>query len=177
MVWSLRENDSMNIYFLRHGIAADMGPPGQGDAGRPLTAEGKEKMRQIARGMKSLEIKHPVVWTSPYRRALETAQIVSQAMRSPKKPFLFEPLEPMGDPRFLVQELIKKSASLQDIMIVGHEPYLSSLISVLAFGSETGAVEMKKGSLCKVSANSLCYGACGRIEWLLAPKQLIALKQ
>ena len=47
----------MELYFLRHGIAADEGPAGMGDAGRPLTKDGIAKMQAGARGMRRLGLR------------------------------------------------------------------------------------------------------------------------
>ena len=58
------------------------------------------------------------------------------------------------------------------MLLVGHEPYLSGLISLLVSGEATCAVVMKKGGLCKLSIESLKPGRCAALEWLLTPKQM-----
>ncbi len=57
-------------------------------------------------------------------------------------------------------------------MLVGHEPYLSTLISLLLSGDGGLQVEMKKGGLCKLSVESLKHGRCAKLEWLLTPRQM-----
>jgi phosphohistidine phosphatase len=60
-------------------------------------------------------------------------------------------------------------------MLVGHEPYLSGLISLLVSGDSDCRIVMKKGGLCKLSVGTLKHGRCAALEWLLTPKQLAAM--
>ena len=61
---------------------------------------------------------------------------------------------------------------LDSILLVGHEPYLSGLVSLLAAGHEGFCVVLKKGGLCKLATESLKLGRCAALEWLLTPKQM-----
>ena len=58
------------------------------------------------------------------------------------------------------------------VLLVGHEPDLSGLISLLVAGDTASAVVMKKGGLCKLSTESLKHGRCAALAWLLTPKQM-----
>src|SRR5689334_2900287 len=69
----------MELYFLRHGIAADTGPEDSGDAGRPLTEEGIDKLKEAARGLRRLGVRPDVLLSSPLVRARQTAEIVRKA--------------------------------------------------------------------------------------------------
>ena len=62
--------------------------------------------------------------------------------------------------------------SPESVLLVGHEPYLSGLISLLVSGKETFTVTMKKGGLCKLSTDSLHHGRCAALDWLLTPRQM-----
>jgi phosphohistidine phosphatase SixA len=53
---------------------------------------------------------------------------------------------------------------------VGHEPYLSELISVLLTGRLDLPLALKKGGVCRLTANRLHYGRCATLEWLLTPR-------
>jgi len=59
----------------------------------------------------------------------------------------------------------------RSLLLVGHEPYLSQLIAVL-IGGEKMRMDFKKGGLCCISAESLTFGRCATLEWLLTPKML-----
>ncbi len=64
--------------------------------------------------------------------------------------------------------------SPDDVLLVGHEPYLSDLISLLLSGESGLAIVMKKAGFCKLSIGQLCFGRCATLEWLVTPK-LMAL--
>ena len=57
-------------------------------------------------------------------------------------------------------------------MLVGHEPYLSRLIALLTAGETGVAIDLKKGGLGKLEAESLHYGRCATLVWLLTPRQM-----
>ena len=60
-------------------------------------------------------------------------------------------------------------------LLVGHEPYLGRLISTLLTGGPDLTLTLKKGGLCKLTVSRLRYGRCATLEWLLTPRQMIAI--
>lgn len=163
----------MELYILRHGIAEPhAGVPGSGDTERRLTSEGVDKMRRAAKGMKALELSFDLILSSPLRRAKETAEIVAEEFNAAKKLQLIGALGPDGNPKELIDELRKHSRGAKKALIVGHEPYLSRLISLLISGDTRSSIEFKKGALCKLTAGSLDYGRCAALEWLMTSRQL-----
>ena len=68
----------MDLLVIRHAIAVDPADSTDDDS-RPLTAEGKKKMRQGAQGLRQSVPQIDVLATSPLTRAVETAEIVSEA--------------------------------------------------------------------------------------------------
>ncbi len=65
-----------------------------------------------------------------------------------------------------------------NILLVGHEPDLGDLIGVLlAAGRAKLSLGLKKGGLCWLSAESLAYGPCARLEGWLTPRQLRLLSR
>jgi len=163
----------MDLYILRHGIAVEPGTPGyENDADRPLTPEGQRKLRQIADAMEALELSFDRILSSPYLRARQTAEIVAEALEARQKLELSDTLTPGGSIKRLVELLNRLEPSPESVLLVGHEPYLSGLISLLVSGKETFAVVMKKGGLCKLTIESLKPGRCAALQWLLTPKQM-----
>jgi phosphohistidine phosphatase len=163
----------MKLYLLRHGIAVEPGTPGYAnDADRPLTPEGERKLRQIAEAMEALELSFDLILSSPYLRAQQTAEVVAEVLEAGKKLELSDSLTPAGSTKKLVELLNARQPSPESVLLVGHEPYLSGLVSLLVSGRETFAVVMKKGGLCKLSTESLKPGRCAALEWLLTPKQM-----
>lgn len=141
----------MNLYLLRHGPAAEPDDPRyRQDRDRPLTEEGFDKMRRAARGMARLELAFDLVIASPYLRAAQTAEVVVSAL-SPAPPLETSvALVPEGDPGPLFTALAAREPAPQSVLLVGHEPFMSDLISRLLTGGPGLPVEMKKGALCKI---------------------------
>jgi phosphohistidine phosphatase len=162
----------MNLYILRHGVAADSAPGGGGDAARPLTSEGEAKMWRITKAMAALELSFDMILSSPYLRARQTAEIVAEAFGAQKRMELCDALTPAGRVKELIGIITHRKPPPENVLLVGHEPNLSELISVLVSGDAGFSVALKKGGLCKLTVASLKPGQCAGLEWLLTPKQM-----
>lgn len=167
----------MEIYLLRHAIAEPRDPfSAKPDRQRRLTPEGAQKMRRIARGMKSLGLSVDVILSSPFRRAKETAEIVANVFQL-KKALLFAPALAAGaDLRKLIDALKRQEGGAESVLLVGHEPDLSKLISLLVAGDSSFSITLKKGGLCKLTAETLSHESCATLEWLMTPSQLASLR-
>ena len=164
----------MQCLLLRHAPAVARGLPGYPrDQSRPLTDEGRKKMRQIAAGMKALDLAFDLILSSPYVRARQTAELVAGAFKRRRKVLPSQNLAPGGDGEALVQELIDLAAP--SILLVGHEPDLGRFVSVLVTGDTGLGLDLKKGGLCRLELPSPHYGRCGTLQWLLTPKLLAQL--
>jgi phosphohistidine phosphatase len=163
----------LELYILRHAIAVERGTPGyEKDAERPLTGQGATKMQDIARGMRAMKLSFDRAVSSPYLRARQTAEIVCQVFGCELE--FSRALTPEGNPATLIREIGARQNSR--ILLVGHEPYLTQLISVLIAGDADTNIELKKGGLAKLTMESLKYGKCATLEWLLTPKQLRSVR-
>jgi phosphohistidine phosphatase len=168
----------MILYIIRHAIAAPAGTSGQveDDSQRPLTDKGRKKMRKIAQGLKELEAQIDLVLTSPYLRAAQTAKILAKKFDLAKEKVIFtENLIPAGYPDQLVDEINTNYSEVENLALVGHEPSLSSLVSMLVSGDPTLSVTLKKGGVCRLSLEKLQYGRCAGLDWLLSPAQLVEI--
>ncbi len=162
------------IYVLRHGIAIERGTRGYTkDSDRPLTPEGCKKMRRIARMLRRFKLSFDLILSSPYVRARQTAEIVAKVLKAEDRMKFSEHLAAEGDAEELVEQLRRLYHSPQSILLVGHEPDLSQLISVLLTGQPNLALTLKKGGLCKLNVQRLVYGRCATLEWLLTPRHMI----
>jgi phosphohistidine phosphatase len=163
----------MNLYLLRHGIAVDPSAPDFAkDAERPLTPKGRRRLLQIAKAMGVLKIAPDVILSSPYVRAKQTAEIVAKLLKRRKKLKFTDELTPGGNPKALIQQLNELRPKPKNILIIGHEPYLSKLIALLTAGNTNMEIDLKKGSLCKLETESLRYARCATLVCLLAPRHL-----
>lgn len=165
----------VNLYFLRHGIAVEPGTQGYTrDSDRPLTPEGERKLVKIAEAMEAMELSFDLVFSSPYVRACQTAEIVVKVLKRTKKLEFSDALVPAGSARKLVDLL--NHIRPDDVLLVGHEPSMSELISLFTAGDANAIhVVMKKGGFCKLSTDSLQHGRCAALEWLLTPKQMVLM--
>jgi phosphohistidine phosphatase len=163
----------MEIFILRHGIAVARGTPGyKKDGDRPLTKEGEERTHQIAEAMLGIGLKFDLILSSPYVRAEQTAQIVAREFDV--EVTITKSLVPGANALDLIGEI--NEAKPDRVLLVGHEPDLSRLISVLVTGSTEAWIELKKGGLCKMTSDKLNFGQSATLNWLLTPKQLRSLR-
>jgi phosphohistidine phosphatase len=164
----------MNLFILRHGIAVERDPVSfPDDSRRPLTLKGAERLRLICQAMQALELSFDRILSSPYRRASQTAEIVATALTLKKVLEHRDELIPEGDPKALVRYLNQLRPEPENLLLVGHEPHLSGLMSQLISGEPTSAIDLKKGGLAKLEIEApLRLGPCAMLSWLLTPKQL-----
>jgi phosphohistidine phosphatase len=167
---------TMEIYLLRHAQAVEPSQKGfEIDSDRSLTREGKARMRRVARAMKRLGLDFNIIVTSPYLRARQTAEIVARILGAEDRLMVSNHLAPTGKAIGLIAELHRRYSYLDQVLLVGHEPYLSSLVAKLVTGKSCLALSVKKAALVKLNAESLRYSRCARLEWLIPPKVLAAL--
>ncbi|MGI0028513.1 MAG: phosphohistidine phosphatase SixA [Nitrososphaera sp.] len=162
----------MELFVLRHGEAGKRLLPGGKDSERPLTMAGKEEIAEIAKALFRLDVNFDFVATSPLKRSLQTAEIVAKQLKVKKGNFEeWTELKPEGSR----QELYRKLAQFKpesSVLVVGHEPYLSAMISELVFASSAANIVLKKGGFAKIGLTSLQPKAKGELRWLLTPKHL-----
>jgi phosphohistidine phosphatase len=160
----------MDLYILRHGIAEDVSESGL-DRDRVLTEEGIEKTKLAGKAIRKLDVSFEAILTSPYDRAKQTAEIVANELNAPDLLQMVEELAADSSPETVLTALQKVIRRQSSVLIVGHEPILSGLISLLLSGSASLAIAMKKGGLCKLSCIRPEPGAA-RLDWLLTSKHL-----
>jgi len=163
----------MKIHILRHGIAVESGTPGyENDAERPLIPKGKRQLRQTAAAMKTMGLRFDLILSSPYLRAKQTAEIVAESLKLKRQLRFSDTLAPDGSPTNLIRQLNELKPAPENVMLVGHEPYLSCLISVLTTGGTDLTMDFKKGGLCKLESEKLSHDRCATLVWLLTPRQM-----
>src|ERR1700704_4340543 len=134
----------MDLYLLRHAIAVDAEHFKGEDSDRPLTPDGEKKMRRIAKGMRALRLSFDAILSSPYRRAQDTAGVVASRFNMRRHLRLTNALTPSGSRRVLIQESAKLEDRSESIVLVGDEPYLSTLVAMLVFGRPAAGLNLKK---------------------------------
>lgn len=159
----------MNLYLLRHAEACN---PDRArfpsDALRPLTEKGDVRAREMGKTMRRLRLDLGLIWSSPYLRARQTADIVAEEMGIPDRVALHDRLAPDGDARQLMDDISDLDPSIENLLLAGHEPLLSTLLSVLTTGTANLRVEFKKCCLAKLElTNRIGFERCATLSWLV----------
>ena len=162
---------SVELYILRHGEAGKRIPSGSKDSERPLTVAGQEEVAEVAKALDRLGVRFDFVATSPLRRASQTAGIVAKVLKVKKGS-----VEEWGElkPEGKRPELYRKLSQFKpesSVFVVGHEPYLSTVVSEIAFGV-AGGVVLKKAGLAKLAVAAFQPKIKGELRWLLTPRHL-----
>ena len=158
---------SLKLYFLRHGQAGNWQDWPGDDALRPLTVEGKKRMKREATAIGKLELRLEIIISSPLVRALQTAEIVAKAQGASARLITDGRLGPGFGPKHLAA-LVAEHRGARGLMLVGHEPDFSETISRLTGGAR---LTMKKGALAYVEVEDPT-ALKGTLVWLIPPKVL-----
>ena len=157
----------MQIYLLRHGDAVQN--PALHDSERPLTPLGQQQASTAARFLRSSRIAIDAVFSSPLKRARETA-VPAETTLDIKERYTTEFLVPGTDPRQLFDEVHKHS--FNSILLVGHEPLMSTIVSLLTSGNGDFKVDFKKCSLALVETPAPVKKGRGMLQWLVQVGQM-----
>ena len=160
----------MRCYFLRHGLAVEADDWSGSDFDRPLTGEGRARMRRAAKAMAALRLEIDVIVTSPLLRAKQTAAIVAKELQLHDRLVEDERLGgEFGSDR--LADILAEHRRANAVMLVGHEPGMSRTIGHLVGGA---GIEFKKGSLACVNVPNPSI-LQGELVWLI-PAKVLALK-
>lgn len=166
----------MELYVLRHAIALTAAEAGVNhDAERPLSKEGREKMKRIAEAMKAFGVEVDLILSSPYLRARDTALIAHDGLGLKGCLEFSTALASGQETKMVLAELKERFSKHERIMVVGHEPDLSYLISRLTSQGRL-QVEMKKAGLAKIEITGVHPELKGALDFLLTPKVMLQLK-
>lgn len=165
----------MRIYLVRHSNAVELSAGEyEDDSQRPLTEKGCEKMETITSALKELGMNPNLIVSSPYVRARQTAEILAKGLKYHPEIEINDALVPMGDVDAIVGEINEKY-QVEELVLVGHEPSLSTLTGTLTSGNPDMGMTLKKGGVCCLLVDDLRVERRATLEWLLTPKILSAL--
>jgi phosphohistidine phosphatase len=162
----------LELYLIRHGIAAERGDQYPDDSRRPLTSQGISRLKQEAKGLDELEVSIGVILTSPLVRAKQTADVIAEGMKGHPQVITTDALAPAGAAAAVMQE-ISKHLRKGSIALVGHEPNMGELAGRL-IGART-PIEFKKGAICRIDFDVPPPKGVGMLRWFLTPKMLRSL--
>jgi phosphohistidine phosphatase len=165
---------------LRHGYAGNRLSDPMKDTKRQLTVSGKKEVVEIAKSLKKLGVKFNVIFSSPLARAFQTAKIIAEEYKLTEQIEQSEDLKPNGSKDSLYNKLSKLNID-SVILIVGHEPYLSSMINDIIssnndadrnYNKNNNNIILKKAGLSRIKITSTVPKLKGELRWLLTPRIL-----
>jgi phosphohistidine phosphatase len=167
------KTEPIALYLVRHAIAAERGDDYPDDGKRPLTERGIKRFRRIAKALADMGVEVDVILSSPFARAKQTAEILSQAL--PGHPPIVETDGLLPEAAFSdLAEALGGHAQCGAVAMIGHQPSIGALAARLA-GCK-GEFELKKGGACRIDVERLPVSGPGRLKWLATPKLLAGLR-
>ncbi len=171
----------MQLWLVRHAVAAEREEFDGPDDERPLTPKGRRRFREFCEWLAGQTAMPPMIATSPLVRAGQTAAILAKAAGLKKSDIITtDLLSPGVDVRQLVQfaraELATahstggqagESPAGESLALVGHEPDMSHILRELVGG---GNVRFGKGFIAAVEFDDTPALGTGRLCWLVGPK-------
>ena len=161
---------TIELYLVRHAVAAERGPNYPDDRERPLTSEGVARFKRVVEGLKDLDVRLELVLTSPLVRASHTAELLVAGVGGKPRLEMLEALSPGGRAAQVIEALTKYSKRAKHIALVGHEPHLGELAARLL--RARGTIEFKKGAICCLELDGAMPAGPGTLKWHLPPRAL-----
>lgn len=157
----------MKLYVMRHGPAEDR-RAGLAEFDRQLTAKGRDQTAAAARGLARLEIMPAHIISSPLVRCMQTAELAAAELTPGQPPEPVSALAAGAPPGEMLQAVRSRGEA---VMLVGHDPDVSRLVSGL-LGNVGPFVDFSKAGVAALeSQGDLQPGSC-RLLWYLRRKQL-----
>ena len=160
---------TLELYLIRHGLAAERGDEFPDDSKRPLTADGIARLRKEAKALDLLGVSFDQILSSPLVRARQTADVFCEIMKAKPPVATTDALTPAGSPAAVIQELGKhmKKAS---VALVGHEPNMGELAAHL-IGAKI-PLPFKKGAIARIDFSIFPPRGKGQLVWFVTPRML-----
>jgi len=169
----------VQLILIRHGVAQEreefQKKTKLDDAFRPLTLKGRKRLEKMTSLMKRLWVKDfDLVISSPYTRARQSAEIISQIYNETKIVESSE-LVPQSPPQAFVKWMRSQNFRGNSFAIVGHEPNLSLLATYLLAGNEYAFLQFKKSGLLCLEVDMLksLGPSSAQLQWLISPKMVL----
>jgi phosphohistidine phosphatase len=163
----------MKLFIMRHGIAVPEAAAGLTDDERPLTQEGETKVKQVARGLRTIGVAPDRIVSSPLPRARRTAELAADTLGVPSNRVETSDVLRTGRPAESVRDWLLGRRD-ERLMIVGHNPTLSDLVALLVTGRpDLPLCDLRKGGVAGLEGDPR-----GRmtLDWLARPRLLRALE-
>jgi phosphohistidine phosphatase len=122
------------IYLVRHADAVS----DEENPARPLSPRGRDQVARVCAALRKVPgFKPGEIWHSPLARSRETAELLARGLDLAASLVLTPGLEPDDDPAMIAAILSPRRA---DLAVVGHEPHLGVLASLMVYGPQRPGV-------------------------------------
>ena len=161
----------MQVILVRHGTAEDFEiGSSRPDSDRQLTQEGRNQIKQVAEGLHRIVDNVDVVATSPYIRAVQTAEILSKEFDKEAAQEV-DALKSGTGPEVMTEWLAAQDPEAT-VVLVGHEPDFSILLAYLTTNDCGGYAKLSKAGVCLIDCPSAPAMSKGKLVWLVTPAVL-----
>lgn len=160
----------MLLLLIRHAQAAEQNDATYpDDTLRPLVPKGRKAQRRMSKELRKRGMVPTRIFSSPWKRAWQTARITREELGLPKSARIACPsLAAPPDPEALAAELGVIGAD-ETVALVGHEPWMSSLASLLLAGHAARLrIDFPKSGVMGIEAEGFQPGA-GTLRFFLIP--------
>ena len=162
----------MKLVLVRHAMAVDRTSE-ISEESRYLSPEGRVFFRKTARTMLKNGVDPALILTSPLIRAVQTADILAETLSCCAPLVLRNELQP-GFGMQALARLLDEYHSAGELVLVGHEPDLSTIIAFLM--QLSGWFSLKKGAAVKLKIDPGNLPLSTEFKWLALGKKLITCR-
>lgn len=162
----------MLLLLVRHAQAAEQSATEYpDDTMRPLVPKGKKAQARISKELRRRKLVPDRVFSSPWKRAWQTARILVEETGLPKSARV--PCEALAAAPDLAKlaEAVGDVAPEATIALVGHEPWMSELAALLLTGRSDGVhVDYPKSGVMGIEVEALnSENGYGTLRFFLTP--------
>jgi len=164
----------MELIIVRHADAHAIGEHNiSSDRERSLTSDGRRVAQRLAETLKALGHVPDLIAASPFKRALQTAQILAATLRPGDEPETCQFLAPGAQAADLMKWL--NTVAAEQAIVVGHAPDVENIASAVLSRTEELDIHFGKAAAgCFTFETTPSLGAA-RLEWLIQGKQLLEM--
>ena len=153
---------TLRIYLVRHGDAVPEEDAGS-DRDRWLSPKGREHARMLGRLMREQRVEPDAILCSPLPRAVQTAELLAQALDYLDLVVTLRCLEPSAQPRVAASEILARGAA---VVVVSHEPAISSLGAFLT--GRAGFPQFRTAQCCAIENGKPTWASRADLDQTLA---------
>lgn len=150
----------MTLYLVQHG---NQNPP-EVDPEKGLSEKGKTDVQNLAAFLQKAGVSVPDIYHSPKTRAVQSAEILAEVLSPSNGMTEMENITPMDPIDPMVDEV---SVRDDDLMVVGHLPYLGKLASALLSNNEDADIVAFQQGGCVALENE---NGKWRVKWMMVPE-------